>query len=61
MALQEFYRVLKSGGQMVHGELIQAFENDAQRLMIEANLHSARATTIFMKQKDPFYSPDFEG
>jgi len=29
MALREFYRVLKSGGQMVHGELIQAFENDA--------------------------------
>jgi len=40
MALREFYRVLKFGGQMVHGELIQAFENDAQRLMIEANLHS---------------------
>jgi ubiquinone/menaquinone biosynthesis C-methylase UbiE len=39
-ALREFYRVLKSGGQMVHGEVIQAFENDAQRLMIEANLHS---------------------
>ena len=40
MALQEFHRVLKFGGQMVHGELIQAFENDAQRLVIEANLHS---------------------
>jgi ubiquinone/menaquinone biosynthesis C-methylase UbiE len=40
MALREFYRVLKSGGQMVHGELIQTFENDAQRLMIEANFHS---------------------
>jgi len=39
-ALQEFYRVLKPGGQMVHGELIQAFENQAQRLVIEANLHS---------------------
>jgi ubiquinone/menaquinone biosynthesis C-methylase UbiE len=39
MALREFYRVLRSGGQMVHGELIQAFENDAQRLVIEANLH----------------------
>lgn len=40
MALREFFRVLKPGGQMVHGELIQAFENDAQRLVIEANLHS---------------------
>lgn len=40
MAVQEFYRVLKHGGQMVHGELIQAFENDAQRLVIEADLHS---------------------
>jgi ubiquinone/menaquinone biosynthesis C-methylase UbiE len=40
MALKEFYRVLKSGGQMVHGELTQTFENNAQRLMIEANLHS---------------------
>lgn len=38
--LREFCRVLKFGGQMVHGELIQAFENEAQKLMIEANLHS---------------------
>jgi ubiquinone/menaquinone biosynthesis C-methylase UbiE len=39
-ALREFYRVLKDSRQMVHGELVQAFGNDAQRLMIEANLHS---------------------
>jgi len=29
MALREFYRVLKSDWQMMHGELIQASENDA--------------------------------
>ena len=39
-ALQEFHRVLKPDGQMVHGELIPAYENEAQRLLIEANLHS---------------------
>jgi ubiquinone/menaquinone biosynthesis C-methylase UbiE len=40
MALREFHRVLRSGGQMVHSELIPAFENDAQRLVIAANQHS---------------------
>ena len=54
MALREFYRVLKSGGQMVHGELIQAFENDAQRLMIEANLHSLETSLPRPEWVSPF-------
>jgi len=54
MALREFYRVLKSGGQMVHGELIQAFENDAQRLVIEANLHSLETSLPRPEWVSPF-------
>ena len=45
MALEGFLRVLTSDGQMVHGELIPAYENEAQRLLIEANLHSV-ATAV---------------
>jgi ubiquinone/menaquinone biosynthesis C-methylase UbiE len=40
MALREFHRVLRPGSQMVHAELINSFENDAQRLVIEADMHS---------------------
>lgn len=54
MAVREFYRVLRSGGQMVHGELIQAFENDAQRLMIEANLHSLETSLPRPEWVSPF-------
>jgi len=54
MALREFHRVLKFGGQMVHGELIQAFENDAQRLMIEANLHSLETSLPRPEWVSPF-------
>jgi ubiquinone/menaquinone biosynthesis C-methylase UbiE len=54
MALREFYRVLKSGGQMAHAELIQAFENDAQRLMIEANLHSLQTSLPKPEWVSPF-------
>jgi ubiquinone/menaquinone biosynthesis C-methylase UbiE len=54
MALREFYRVLKSSGQMVHGELIQTFENDAQRLMIEANLHSLETSLPRPEWVSPF-------
>ena len=52
-AVREFYRVLKFGGQMVHGELIQAFENEAQRLVIEANLRSLETSL----PKPPWVSP----
>lgn len=54
MALREFYRVLKSGRQMVHGELIQAFENDAQRLTIEANLCSLETSLPRPEWVSPF-------
>jgi len=54
MALREFYRVLKSDGQMVHGELIQAFENDAQRLVIEANLRSLETSLPRPEWVSPF-------
>lgn len=54
MALREFHRVLKSGGQMAHGELIQAFENDAQRLVIEANLHSLETSLPRPEWVSPF-------
>jgi ubiquinone/menaquinone biosynthesis C-methylase UbiE len=54
MALREFYRVLKPNGQMVHGELIQAFENDAQRLVIEANLHSLETSLPRPEWVSPF-------
>jgi ubiquinone/menaquinone biosynthesis C-methylase UbiE len=53
MALREFHRILKYSGQMVHGELIQAFENDAQRLVIEANLHSLETSL----PKPEWFSP----
>jgi ubiquinone/menaquinone biosynthesis C-methylase UbiE len=52
-AVREFYRVLRSGGQMVHGELIPAFENDVQRLMIEANFHSLETSL----PKPEWFSP----
>ena len=54
MALREYYRVLKSGRQMVHGELIQAFENDAQRLTIEANLCSLETSLPRPEWVSPF-------
>jgi ubiquinone/menaquinone biosynthesis C-methylase UbiE len=54
MVLREFHRVLKPGGEMVHGELIQAFENDAQRLMIEANLHSLETSLPRPEWISPF-------
>jgi SAM-dependent methyltransferase len=55
-ALQEFYRVLKPDEQMVHGELMQAFENDAQCILIEANLHYLKT----FLPKPPWVSPFFD-
>jgi len=54
MALREFYRVLRPDTQMVHGELIQAFEDDAQRLVIEANLHSLETSLPRPEWVSPF-------
>jgi ubiquinone/menaquinone biosynthesis C-methylase UbiE len=53
-ALREFCRVLKFGGQMMHGELIQAFENEAQKLMVEANLHSLETSLPRPEWVSPF-------
>ncbi|NWG11897.1 class I SAM-dependent methyltransferase [Candidatus Bathyarchaeota archaeon] len=39
-AIKEFYRILKPSGQMAHGELSPIPENEAQRLVIEANAYS---------------------
>jgi len=36
-AIREFYRILKPNSQMAHGELSPVPENEAQRLVIEAN------------------------
>jgi ubiquinone/menaquinone biosynthesis C-methylase UbiE len=54
MALREFHRVLKDDGQMAHGQLIQAFENDAQRLVIKANLHSLETSLPRPEWVSPF-------
>ena len=45
-ALKEFYRILKHGGQMVHAELSPVAENEAQRLLIEANLYYSLETML---------------
>jgi len=39
-AIHEFYRMLKAHGEMAHGELIPVAENEAQRLVIDANAYS---------------------
>jgi ubiquinone/menaquinone biosynthesis C-methylase UbiE len=52
-ALQEFYRVLRSDGQMIHGELDPRAENEAQRLLIEANAFSLET----VKPEPKWFSP----
>lgn len=39
-ALNEFYRILRKNGQMVHAEYSPAYENISQKLFIEADMHS---------------------
>jgi len=51
--LREFYRILRPNGQMVHGELNPIAENDAQRLVIEANAYSRET----MQPKPEWFSP----
>jgi ubiquinone/menaquinone biosynthesis C-methylase UbiE len=53
MALQDFYRILKPNGQMVHGELNPVPENEAQKLVIKANAHSLET----MQPKPEWFSP----
>lgn len=52
-AIREFYRVLKRHGQMAHGELSPVPENEAQRLVIDANALSIDT----MQPKPEWFSP----
>lgn len=52
-ALREFYRILKVGGRMAHGELSPIPENEAQKLLIKANSYSLES----LKPKPKWFSP----
>jgi len=53
-AIREFYRILKPNGQMAHGELSPVPENEAQRLVIEANAYSLETTQPRPEWFSPF-------
>jgi len=52
-ALMEFYRILRPNRQMAHGELNPAAENEAQKLLIEANAYSLET----LQPKPEWFSP----
>ncbi|MFX0035192.1 MAG: class I SAM-dependent methyltransferase [Candidatus Hermodarchaeota archaeon] len=52
-ALNEFYRVLKTEGQMAHAEYSSAYENISQKLFIEADMHSLETSL----PKPTWFSP----
>jgi ubiquinone/menaquinone biosynthesis C-methylase UbiE len=52
-AIQEFYRILKPRGEMGHGELIPVAENEAQKLVIDANANSTETSL----PKPEWFSP----
>lgn len=52
-ALREFHRILKPDGQMAHGELVPVSENEAQKLLIEADAHSLET----MQPRPDWFSP----
>jgi ubiquinone/menaquinone biosynthesis C-methylase UbiE len=52
-ALQEFYRILRRGGMMAHGELNPIPENEAQRLLIRADAYSIET----LRPKPKWFSP----
>jgi ubiquinone/menaquinone biosynthesis C-methylase UbiE len=52
-ALQEFHRILKPLGEMGHGELIPVAENEAQKLVIDADAHSTETS----QPKPEWFSP----
>lgn len=52
-ALREFYRILKTGGKMAHGELSPIPENEAQRFLIRANAYSIKT----LQPKPKWFSP----
>jgi ubiquinone/menaquinone biosynthesis C-methylase UbiE len=51
--LMEFYRILKPNRQMAHGELNPTAENEAQKLLIEANAYSLET----LQPKPEWFSP----
>jgi ubiquinone/menaquinone biosynthesis C-methylase UbiE len=53
-ALREFYRILKHDGQMAHGELNPIPENNAQKLLIEADSYSMETLTSKYEWFSPF-------
>jgi len=53
-AVQEFYRILKPDGEMAHGELIPVAENEAQRLIIDANAYSMETSLPKPEWLSPF-------
>jgi ubiquinone/menaquinone biosynthesis C-methylase UbiE len=53
-AIQEFYRILRSDGEMAHGELIPVGENEAQRLVIDANAYSMETSLPKPEWLSPF-------
>ena len=52
-AVQEFHRILKPFGEMGHGELIPVAENEAQKLVIDANANSTETSL----PKPEWFSP----
>jgi len=52
-ALQEFYRILRRGGMMAHGELNPIPENEAQRLLVRADAYSIES----LRPKPKWFSP----
>jgi len=52
-AIQEFYRILRRGGMMAHGELNPIPENEAQRLLIRADAYSIES----LRPKPKWFSP----
>jgi ubiquinone/menaquinone biosynthesis C-methylase UbiE len=53
-AIQEFYRILKLDGEMAHSELIPVAENEAQRLVIDANARSMETSLPRPEWLSPF-------
>jgi len=52
-AIQEFHRILKPYGEMGHGELVPVAENEAQKLVIDANANSTETSL----PKPEWFSP----
>jgi SAM-dependent methyltransferase len=53
-AVQEFHRILKSRGEMGHGELIPVGENEAQKLVIDADANSTETSMPRPEWFSPF-------